>query len=103
MSVARAAATEVVRIAKEQNCNLILGDYREASLRLSTMEIYKLPDMISEIAAAAGLDANRFKRAAIIANDFSDFSFFETVTVNALQKVKLFRAVDEAREWLSRK
>src|SRR5689334_19364095 len=91
MAVAKEAATEVVRTAKEYGCFRILSDFREAALRIPTFQLFKLPDLISDIAAASGLDANTFKRAGVVSDDFEDFSFFETVSLNKQQKVRMFR------------
>ena len=101
--VAKEAVADVVNLAKERNCFRILSDFREATLRISTLEIFKLPDLITDVAAASGLDANRFRRAGVVAGDFEDFSFFETVSLNKQHELKYFRDVDEALSWLTRK
>jgi len=96
----RAIASEVAQLAREHNCYLILNDAREATLGLSTTEIYELPKMVLEILSESGIQIHKFKRAVVMANDVDDFVFFETVSQNRGQNVRLFRDMGEARSWL---
>ena len=93
--------SESVRIAKEQNCFLFLSDYREATVKLSTLEIHNLPKILSDIFAPYGIPATKLKRALVVAKDLKDYHFFETVTLNSGQNTKIFQDVAEAKEWLS--
>ena len=95
--------TEVARVAKEQNCFLVLNDMREATVKLSILEIYGLPKTMVDIAASFGLDVYKFKRAVVIAQPLKVYEFFETVTLNRTQSTKHFFDMDEARKWLSGK
>jgi hypothetical protein len=97
---AKEIVSETIRIAKLNDCFLILNDFREAKLNLSTMEIYNLPKIISDLAASEGLNASLFKRAAVIVKDENDFRFFETVTFNQFQTMKIFQDINEAKNWL---
>ena len=99
----RKLASDAARISKEHNCFLVLSDFREATLSLSTMEIYTLPKTLSEILSASGINVYRFKRALVMSTDIDDFTFFETVSRNRSQNITLFRDVDEAKKWLLRK
>ena len=96
----RQLSHDVILLAKEHNCFLILNDAREATLSLSTMELYDLPKLIQEIAAESETQVHRFKRALIVSRDIDDFTFFETVSQNINKNVTLFRDMDEARKWL---
>ncbi|MDD2923357.1 MAG: hypothetical protein PHQ36_13820 [Anaerolineales bacterium] len=100
MDEIKEVALKVARIAEEQDCFLSLGDYREATVILSTMDIYDLPKIISDTLALAGLPAHKFKRAIIPPKISEDFYFFETVTLNRGQNTKLFQDVEEAKKWL---
>jgi hypothetical protein len=95
--------SELLQVAKVNNCHLILNDSRKAKLDLSTMEIYGLPKMIADLAAAAGLDIHDFQRAAVVVSDYDNYKFFETVTYNQSQNMKVFQDIDIARKWLSEK
>lgn len=101
LSEAKEIISEATQVAKEQNCFLVLTDLREATLKLSTLEIYELPNVVSDKLASSGLHAYEFKRAFVAAKDLKDYDFFETVTVNRGQNAKLFHDVDEAKKWLS--
>ncbi len=95
-------ASEAAQALSDHDCHLLFADFREAELRLSTLELYNLPNAISDIVAASGLRIHAIKRAALIGpTDVRDFEFFEDVTANRGQNMKLFRDIDEARRWLS--
>ena len=101
MSVVQGCATEIMRVAKDKDCYLVLTDAREGHMEISMMDIYDLPKVLSRIAAVEGVRIGRFRRAAIIYNDLEDFAFFETVSRNRGQNVVLFHEVTEAKKWLS--
>ncbi len=89
--------SEGVRIAKEKDCALFLTDYREATLKLSTLEIYEVPKLMQETFASTGLNIRRIRRAVIAAKDLKDYLFYETVTINRGQNAKVFYDIDEAK------
>ncbi len=98
--IVRKLSHEVILLAKEHNCFLILNDAREATISLSIMELYELPKLIQEIASGLETQVRRFKRALVVSKDIDDFTFFESVSRNRGQNVTLFRDMDEARKWL---
>lgn len=91
---------EIAKTAREQNCFLCLSDYREATMDMSTLQIHEIPDVLASIVSSLGLRPGQFKRAIIVEKSFEDFYFFETVTLNAGQNIKLFQDIDEAKNWL---
>jgi len=95
--------SEAMQIAIEKEVFLFLSDFREATISLSTMNIYDLPKILSDTAAPLGGNVHKFKRAIVTAKDFKDSGFSETVTVNRGQNAKFFHDVDEAKKWLSEK
>lgn len=99
---AQALVTAIVEACAAADCVLCLTDYRDAQLRLSTLDIYRIPAKVAEAAAAAhGLPWQRLKRALLVReSQLADLSFFETVTVNNNQKVRLFLDAEQARQWL---
>ena len=103
LSEAKEFITEAAQIAKEHDCFLILNDMREATVKLSMVEIYEMPKMIAAIFALSGLNAYKLKRAFVAIKDMKDYGFFETVTLNRSQLAKYFFDVDEARKWLFEK
>ena len=94
---------EGVQIAMEKGIFLSLSDFREATSNLSTMDIYNLPKILSDIAIPLGLNIYKFKRAIVTAKDSSDFHFAENVTSNQGQNAKFFNDIEEAKKWLSEK
>ena len=100
MKEAKEITLEASKIAKEQNCFVYFSDYREATVKLSTLEVYELPKIISDILASSGLNVHKFKRAFVVARDLKVYEFFENVTVNRGQNVRVFYDVDEAKRWL---
>jgi len=101
LSEGKEIISESLQMVKEQNCFFILNDLREATVELSTMEIYELPKMILDTFASSRLSVYRLKRAFVAAKEWADSKFFETVTLNRGQSVKFFVDIDEARKWLS--
>lgn len=99
MDDARQIIEGILQAAGEHGCFLCLSDYREAILKLSTMQIYEVPRIISDVSNSLGVGAHQFKRALVVKN-LEDFRFFETVTWNQGQTLKLFLDIDEARRWL---
>jgi hypothetical protein len=96
----RRIISESAQLVTEHNCFLMLSDYRDATLGLSTLEIYQVPKIITEVFTASGVPAYKVKRALVVAKDLSDFGFFETVTVNQAQNARMLRDLGEAKRWL---
>jgi hypothetical protein len=94
---------ELVVMLKENDCSLMLNNYLEASIKLSTTEIYRLPSIIAEIFVSSGVNVHRLKRAFVVKNDLEDFKFFEVVALNRGQNIRIFHNIDEARNWLLEK
>lgn len=95
--------SELLQAVKENNCPLILSDYRQATMDLSVAEIYLLPNKIAEKASSMELSGHKIKRALVAEEGSQNFHFFETVTVNRGQPTKLFSTMDEAKKWLLQK
>jgi hypothetical protein len=76
------------------HCQRILHDLRNAQISLETHEIYHTPELIKE----AGYSNTR--RAFVFASNAQDFTFFETVSSNQGQLVRVFTDINEATTWL---
>ena len=94
---------ESAQIAKEQNCFLFLSDFREATMKLSTLELYEFPKLLSEIFASSEISPHKIKRAFVVANDLENYNFFENVNVNRGYQHKMFQDVSKAKKWLLEK
>jgi hypothetical protein len=92
---------EIAQMAVSKNCFSCLNDFREAKIKLSTMDIYNLPKISSDILALAGLNIRAFRVALVAEKDLKDFHFFEDVTSNRGHTAKVFTDIDKAKKWLS--
>jgi len=88
-------------ISKENNCPFFLSDYRQVRLKLSTIEIFKVPQLMQGEFASLNLRVNRLIRAVVAAEDLKDYLFYETAAINRGQHLKVFTDIDEAKKWLS--
>lgn len=91
---------EMLKMAGEKNCHRVLSDYRETTLALSTLEIYKMPRVIHEAANTEGTDARQFKRALVAGKGSQSLRFFEIMSHDLGHIAKVFFNIDEARVWL---
>jgi hypothetical protein len=101
-------AREIIKQLSAHNCLRVLNDMRQASIQLSTMDLYDLPAWIEEAMEEAGVN-RAVRRALIVAKDFSEYKFFETVSRNHGHLLEvfadsnttgIFRDKTKAREWL---
>ena len=92
--------TKIAKIAKENDCRLILIDFREVSRKLSILQIYELPDRTRNIFTSFGINVFLYKRANVVIKNLDDFVFHENVMVNRGQNEKVFTDIDKAKKWL---
>lgn len=77
----------------------VVIDLCQAEFGLSTLEIYRFPELLMGRLANEGLALEQFKNAIIIPNIEEDFSFFENVMFNRGQTAQLFCSYDDALQW----
>jgi hypothetical protein len=88
----------------EHACFLVLSDYRKASLAVSITDLYELPKLIMKRGKEMGLSPYKIKRALVIPTQaYDNFHFFETVSLNNSQNVRIFTDEEKAMEWLFEK
>ena len=92
--------SESITLSEENKRYLWLADYSEATLNLSTMEIYDLPKLILEAATSLNIVAFHIKRAIVIIRDKANYEFAEIVSKNRGQNIDLFDDIEKARKWL---
>jgi hypothetical protein len=107
LAMAQRYAQEIIEQLRAHHCLCLLNDMRQASIKLSTMDRYDLPAWIETEIEEAGV--SRFcKRALLVARDFNDYAFYETVTRNHGQLLEvfadskvtgIFRDISQANEW----
>lgn len=85
---------------KAQDCFQVLVDFREATLKLSILDLYAVPRLVLDLANTFGRPVHNFQRAVVVraATDYS--AFFETVSRMNGQNVKVFDDIELAKQWL---
>ncbi len=91
---------EIMRVAKQENCQYILTDLREAYLEVTVSEIYFLPQNLAKIARMQEVKLFDVKRAFVAAKDQEILRFYEIVSHNQGQGTRLFYDIEEAKNWL---
>jgi hypothetical protein len=111
LDTAHRYAQEIIEQLSAHNCLRFLNDMRQASIQLSTLDIYDLPAWIEGVMQEAGV-SRACKRALVVASDFNEYKFFETVSRNHGHLVEVFTDSDatgifrdetKACEWLGLK
>jgi hypothetical protein len=96
---------KTVQLVIENQCFKILSDFRKAKLGLSIVGMLETQKLIGQALDAKDIPTYKVRRALLVRkiNLFNkDFSFFETVSVNRAQNVKLFSDPEKALEWLKK-
>ncbi|MEA3266323.1 MAG: hypothetical protein U9P42_05200 [Candidatus Fermentibacteria bacterium] len=96
LSILPLLAAEVKQFIDREDCIHILTDFRDAHLTDSPTNTFKMPDS----ALNSGIPRN-IKRALVVKEMEQNFDFLETVFLNRGNIVKLFKDMNEAREWLN--
>ena len=107
ITLAKEISAEAMQIAVEEGSKLFLNDFSNASIEMSVTQIYKLPEIISNVAESMGVNARELKRA----NIFSPISFPDTGSEKFAEDVKRNRGFtvrnfldgEEAKKWLLEK
>ncbi|MBD3179167.1 MAG: hypothetical protein GF417_05960 [Candidatus Latescibacteria bacterium] len=94
------STAEALSIASGPGRHLFLSDFSDATLELSALDIYNIPDQWE----AAG--AERKNRVAVVTPqdsvNFEDSKFYENVTTNRGWNVRVFEDRESAIEWLKK-
>ena len=94
---------EVGITIRDHDCYRVLSDYSKARMTISIADLYEMPKLILKRSKEIGVSAYKIKRALIIPiAAYENFRFFENVSLNNSQTVKIFTDVDQAKEWLLR-
>lgn len=90
-------AVETLEAAHKGEDNFLIDD-RRVKLKLSTLELYELPGVLT------GLGLSKRSKVAVVHTvvnaSSDDFIFFETVATNLGFRIRLFGSIDEAMIWL---
>ena len=85
----------VINMAKEYGCKGVLADFRDVTKHLSVLEKYKLGRSLGDFGFARS-----YKIAIVYSQSDPEDDFFETAARNAGYIVRIFRDIQEARDWL---
>ena len=98
---ASAGILEMISLAKRYNCCHYLGDFRNVTLNLTMAAICEIPVQVFNVSRQFGMHASKLKRALIVdQKNYEKFKFFETVSRNRVQTVKIFTDGGNAMDWL---
>jgi len=89
-------AEETVKIAQENNSNLLLIDVRKVNIEANAHEIY---DLLGRLGDKGNLSRPHML-AFVVAEDIDDPEFFETALVDTGCDVRVFDRLKDAEEWL---
>lgn len=92
--------TNILRVAKQENCIYILTDLHEATLEVSVSQIFSLSDTIGGMAKEQGMAVHAFKRVFIAAKGQDILELYENASLNRNHNTKLFYDIEEAKSWL---
>ncbi len=99
----RTAIMEAGKVINEHQCNRIIGDFRETTLLLGTLDILSLYEFWIKTLKTNKVNPHEAKRAIYMNPDqknMEKFRFFETISVNRNSRVKIFYDLDQAEEWI---
>jgi len=102
--IMQTAIREAGQVIVEHNCNKILGDFRNATFKLNTMAIIGLYKFWIDSLKQNGISPFKAKRVILLNQDqetTENFHFFETISLNRSQQVKILFNKDEAIAWLT--
>ncbi len=91
--------SEAILIAESIDAFRVVSDFRAATLQLSTLQIYSLPDALSACKPDSSPWLHKY-RHAVVANIDDDYRFMVTMLNNRSQNAELFESVSDAESWL---
>lgn len=94
LSVLENLASDIAKAVEKHSCKRIFNDLRRARLK-GIIDTYYMPKVMEKSGIALSC-----KRAFVVGEITTDFSFFETVFVNQGHQVKIFDRIDKAQQWL---
>jgi len=95
-NIVREFTGQVAELVTKTGCDRVLNDLREAEVQLTTTQILAIPESLTAVGMPSWV-----KRAIVFQGEPDDYAFFETVSLNRGQIVRVFTDYAAAREWLS--
>lgn len=90
---------QTLRLVQQHSCFRVLADLRQASSAVSTIDLFQRARETAQHVSQANIPSS-YKRALIVGDNFEDPQFFETVSQNREQQVRIFHDIEEAKRWL---
>ena len=87
-------------VAHKNGWTRVLSDCRKATLELSTLDIYSLPDSLAEQYATEELCIHKCRHAILCTENMDDFRFMETMLKNRSHTAAIFSNSKDAIDWL---
>ena len=86
--------------ANHNSWERVLSDCRLASLQLSTLEIYALPDSLVAHHPTQDAWIHKLRHAIVCTSNLDDYRFLETILKNRSHNAAVFSDIELAQNWL---
>ena len=90
---------QTLRLVQQHSCFRVLADIRQANSTVSTIDLFQRARETAQYVSDSNIPSS-YKRALVIGDNVEDPRFFETVSQNRAQQVRIFHDVEEAKRWL---
>lgn len=91
---------QTLRLVQQHSCFRVLADLRQASSAVTTLDLFQRARETAQQLAATNIPSS-YKRALVVGQNVEDPKFYETVSQNREQKIRVFYDVAEAIRWLT--
>lgn len=90
---------QTLRLVQQHSCFRVLADLRRASSAVSTLDLFQRARETAQHVSATNIPPS-YKRALVVGENIEDPLFFETVSQNREQQVRIFQDMETAKRWL---
>jgi hypothetical protein len=90
---------ETLRLVQQHSCFRVLADLRQATSAVSTLDLFQRARETAQHVSTSSIPPS-YKRALLVGDNIEDPRFFETVSQNREQQVRVFHDMEQAQRWL---
>jgi hypothetical protein len=90
---------QTLSLVQQHSCFRVLADLRRASSAVSTIDLFQRARETAQHVSATNIPSS-YKRALVVGDNVEDPRFFETVSQNREQQVRIFQDIKDAKRWL---
>lgn len=104
LNVVTEYAPRIIIAIEHHKCMKMVEDLRLASFKMDTKEIINMQSFQADYLTSRGIPFTQVKRALVVDENLippRDLTFFETLSVNRGQKLKIFTDMIKAIKWIS--